>query len=168
MFHRRLDQVSTINIQVASAGSWQKKPKMPQIVAIPLRKCEVASHSGKTSNSAILHDAPVKSMIAAPGHWCPNPAATTCLRVCGNSMAPLTGHGYILAVDSSQHDHAKPDGSIVIAWHKNKGLMVSRLKRYGPTEVLEPENKEYEPIVLNNEKRWKILAKVLWWIGKSS
>jgi len=47
------------------------------------------------------------------------------------------------------------------------GLSVSRLKRYHHTEVLQPENREYESIVLDKKHSWKILAKVLWWIGRA-
>jgi hypothetical protein len=47
------------------------------------------------------------------------------------------------------------------------GLSVSRLKRYGPTEVLQPENGEFQSVVPNGKQKWKILAKVLWWIGKA-
>jgi len=45
-------------------------------------------------------------------------------------------------------------------------LMVSRLQQYDHTEVLQPENREYQPIVLSNKNKWKIFGKVLWWIGK--
>jgi SOS-response transcriptional repressor LexA len=47
------------------------------------------------------------------------------------------------------------------------GLTVSRLKKYGPAEVLQPENGDYESVVLNGKQKWKILARVLWWIGKA-
>ncbi len=80
-------------------------------------------------------------------------------------MIPLIYDGYILAVDSSQTDLSELNGKVVVAWNKDMGLMVSRLQNYDHTEVLQPENKEYESIVLNNKHRWKILAKVLWWIG---
>jgi SOS-response transcriptional repressor LexA len=53
-------------------------------------------------------------------------------------------------------------------WNRDIGLMVSRLQHYDHTQVLQPENKESESIVLNNKHKWKILAKVLWWIGKAS
>ncbi len=82
-------------------------------------------------------------------------------------MMPLINDGYVLAVDSSQTDHSELNDKVVIAWHKDMGLMVSRLHHYDHTEVLQPENKEYESIVLNNKHKWKILAKVLWWIGKA-
>ena len=82
-------------------------------------------------------------------------------------MSPLIYDGYILAVDSSQTDRAKLAGKVVIAWNKDMGLSVSRLQRFDHTEVLQPENREYEPIVLDNKHNWRILAKVLWWIGKA-
>lgn len=82
-------------------------------------------------------------------------------------MNPLIYDGYILAVDSSQTDHAKLEGCIVIAWHKDMGLTVSRLQRYGDAEVLQPENRRYDSIVLDTKLSWKILAKVLWWIGRA-
>lgn len=55
----------------------------------------------------------------------------------------------------------------MIAWHKDKGLTVSRLKRYDHTFVLQSENASYESITFNGKQRWKIVAKVLWWIGKA-
>jgi SOS-response transcriptional repressor LexA len=54
----------------------------------------------------------------------------------------------------------------VIAWRKDKGLTVSRLKRYDHTIVLQSENASYESTTLNSKQRWKIVAKVLWWIGQ--
>ena len=166
-FSKRLRRSSVVHLQFANAGGGSKKLKMPQLVAVPLLKCVAASHGGKGDSAAMLRDAPVESAIAAPNDWCPNPASSQCLRVRGNSMAPLIHDGYILAVDSSQNDRAKLDGQIVIAWNKDKGLTVTRLKRYGQTEVLQPENTEYESIVLNGGEKWIVLAKVLWWIGKA-
>jgi SOS-response transcriptional repressor LexA len=163
----RLSRTNPTNIQIVRAGSGGKKTKTPELVAIPLLKVVAASHGGKGDDSALLDDPPVESMIAAPREWCPNPEATACLRVRGNSMMPLICDGYILAVDSSQTYIPELNGKIVIAWHKDMGLTVSRLQNYDHTEVLQPENGEYKPILLNNKHKWKILAKVLWWIGKA-
>ena len=80
-------------------------------------------------------------------------------------MSPLIHDGYILAVDSSQTEVRGLNGKIVIAWHKDKGLTVSRLHRYDHTLVLRSENPSYEAVTLSAEERWKIVAKVLWWIG---
>ena len=78
------------------------------------------------------------------------------------------GDGYIVAVDSSQTDRSKLDGKIVIAWKRDKGLTVSRFRRYDHTETLQPENPRYESITLGHKNdKWKLIAKVLWWIGKA-
>ena len=166
-FGRQLSRTGTLNFQIASAGSGLKTSKAPQLVAIPLQEVVAASHGERGDSSAILHDAPVESVIAAPQDWCPNPSATTCLRVRGKSMMPLIHDGYILVVDSSQTDPAKLNGKVVIAWHRDMGLTVSRMHHYGNTDVLEAENREYDPIVLNSSQNWKVLAKVLWWIGNA-
>jgi len=156
-----------MDLRIAHAGSGGKKLSAPQLITIPLLKVALASHGGRGDSSTMLHDAPVETMIAAPINWCPNPSTTSCLRVRGNSMMPLIYDGYILAVDSSQTDPSELNDKVVIAWHRDMGLMVSRLHHYDHTEVLQPENKEYGSIVLNNKHKWKIFAKVLWWIGNA-
>jgi SOS-response transcriptional repressor LexA len=164
---KSMRRTNVINFQIANAGGGHKRSKVAQLVAVPLVKVVAASHGENGDSVPTLHDAPVESMIAAPKAWCPNPAATTCLRVKGNSMNPLLYDGYILVADSSQTDPSKLDGKIVIAWHKDKGLTVSRLQAYDHTEVLRAENSAYESVVLNKKHSWRIVAKVLWWIGKA-
>ena len=136
-------------------------------MAIPLLKIVAATNGEKGDNMSILHDAPIESIIAAPKEWCPNPTSTYSLRVRGDSMNPLIYNDYILIVDSSQTNRAKLDGKVVIAWHKNVGLTVSRFRRYDHTEVLHPENREYGSITMDRKNNWKIIAKVLWWIGRA-
>src|SRR5579872_3543361 len=163
----RIHQGPAVDFQTANAGSGGKKLRSPSLVALPLLKVAVATHGGKGYASTLLHDAPVETMIGAPKEWCPNPASTFCLRVAGNSMRPLICDGYILAVDTSQTNLPELNDKVVIAWNKESGLIVSRLQHYDHTEVLQPENKESESIVLNNKNKWNILAKVLWWIAKA-
>jgi SOS-response transcriptional repressor LexA len=163
----RLNRADMPKFQIVRAGAGRVSPKNLQLVAIPLLKVVAASHGQKGDNAPMLQDAPVESMIAAPREWCPNPAAMSCVRVRGDSMSPLIDNGYILAVDSSQTDRSKLDGKIVIAWHKDVGLTVSRLRRYDHTEVLHPENAAYKSVTLDNRNKWKIVGKVLWWIGRA-
>jgi hypothetical protein len=166
---RRLLKTAGPAFEIVNAGGAGKKPSpgKVQLVAIPLLKVAAASHGERGDDTSVLHGAPLESMIAAPKDWCPNPSATSCLRVKGNSMMPLLQDGYIVAVDSSQSERSKLHGKIVIAWHKDMGLTVSRLERYGHTDTLQPENREYQSITLDSNHKWKILAKVLWWIGKA-
>jgi len=82
-------------------------------------------------------------------------------------MNPLIYDGYIVAVDTSQNDRSKLDGKVVIAWQKERGLTISRLRCYGTTEVLQSDNPKYDSVVLHGKAGWKIIARVLWWIGKA-
>jgi len=163
----RRQQIEAQDLEIVHAGAVGKKPEQTQLVAIPLLKIVAATNGQKGDNLSILHEAPVESFMAAPRDWCPNPTSTYSLRVRGNSMAPLIYGDYILVVDSSQTDRSKLHGKIVIAWHKEFGLTVSRFRRYDHTEVLHPENGEYQSITMDRKNQWKIIAKVLWWIGKA-
>jgi SOS-response transcriptional repressor LexA len=165
----RLQRSSFGDLEIVRAGSGARKTHLEKqtLVAIPLLKVVAAAHGETGGHPSNLLSGPVESMIAAPKDWCPNPGHTSCLRVRGNSMTPLIQDGYILAVDSSQNDQIQLNGKIVIAWHKDRGLTVSRLRRFDHTEVLQPENHAYEAITLGAKQRWTILAKVLWWIGKA-
>jgi SOS-response transcriptional repressor LexA len=169
VLRQRLQRSRFADFEIVSAGSGGQKikPDKRQLVAVPLLKVIAAAHGEGGGHASNLLSGPVESMIAAPKDWCPNPSTTSCLRVRGNSMAPLIADSYILAVDSAQNNHTLLDGKIVIAWHKDKGLAVSRFRRYDHTEILEPVNPEYMSIALSGKNRWKILARVLWWIGRA-
>jgi SOS-response transcriptional repressor LexA len=165
----RLRKAQIPRLEIVSAGGSAKKPedKKLQLVAIPLLRTVAASHGDTGDNHVLLQDAPIASMIAAPKEWCPHPSTTSCLCVRGSSMSPLISDGYILVVDFAQNNIGELDSKVVIAWHKDKGLTVSRLKRYDHTFVLQSENASYESITFNSKQRWKIVAKVLWWVGKA-
>ena len=80
---------------------------------------------------------------------------------------PVLHDGYIIVVDKSQTNRRKLYGQIVVASHKEQGLIVSRLQRFDGTEVLVPENREYDSIAISSNN-WRIVAKILWWIGRAS
>ena len=94
------------DLEIVRAGSRAPKTHLVKQtpVAIPLLKVMAAAHGEPGGHPSSLLSGPVEGLIAAPRGWCPNPAATSCLRVRGNSMSPLIQDGCILAVDSSQND----------------------------------------------------------------
>ena len=82
-------------------------------------------------------------------------------------MGPLIHDGYIVAVDYSQTDRSELDGKLVVVWNEDKGLSISRFRRYRGVEELEPENREYESLALGTDRAWRVIGRVLWWIGKA-
>ena len=59
-------------------------------------------------------------------------------------------------------------GQIVIAWHKERGLLVSRLIRFDHMDALVSDRREYEAVSITAlAPEWRIVGKVLWWTGKA-
>jgi len=82
-------------------------------------------------------------------------------------MSPLILDGYLIAVDTSEVSHDDLVGKIVVAWNPEKGLLVSRLIRFDHTDVLVWDHREYVSVSLATESRWRVVGKVLWWIGRA-
>lgn len=149
----------------AAAGAGALKTRStPNVVAIPLVPVHVGP-PGAGDRVLNLDQVEPERMLAAPSDWCPNPSQTVCVRVHGNSMQPLIHDGYIVAVDTSNRERSQLYGSVVIAWNKESGLVVSRLQLFEGVEVFVPDNREYESTPVEKGQSWRILGKVLWWIG---
>jgi phage repressor protein C with HTH and peptisase S24 domain len=156
------------DLELVQAGvhrSTKARRKRDQLVAIPVLPVVAATHGGKGDPATALDQARPETMLAAPSQWCPNPAYTSCLRVRGRSMMPVLHDGYIIVVDTSQTNRLKLYGHIIVAAQKEQGLIVSRLQRFDGTEVLIPENREYDSFPLSTSN-WRIVGKILWWIGR--
>jgi phage repressor protein C with HTH and peptisase S24 domain len=106
-------------------------------------------------------------MLATPFAWCPNPAQTSCIRAKGKSMSPLIADGDIVAVDYSQTNPTDLSGKIVVAWHREHGLSLHRFLLVQGVQMLDSENRDFPPIVLEKDCNWRIIGKVLWWIHKA-
>jgi transcriptional regulator with XRE-family HTH domain len=149
----------------AGGGARQESARKPKMVPIPVLQATVGTHGGQGDRHGNLSHIPTREILGTPPEWCPNPSYTSLLRVRGHSMEPLIRDGDIAAVDSSQTNRAELDGKLVIVTNEEKGLCVSRLRRYPKFDVLESENREYQSVVLGKSSGWRIVARVLWWIS---
>jgi transcriptional regulator with XRE-family HTH domain len=165
--NRRFAENRIFDVQVVKAGS-TKKQSLAQVdlVAIPLLPVH-AGTPGSQGDTSDLTDISAESVLAAPRDWCPNPVSTVCLRVKGNSMSPLILDGYIVAVDTSSTENDELVGQIVVAWHREQGLLVSRLIRFDHMDALVSDRREYEAVSITAGSDWRIVGKVLWWTGRA-
>jgi hypothetical protein len=156
-------------LQVVSAGAGKAVRVNPNdFVAIPLLPVKAATPGEHGDQIADLGQLKPDALWAAPAAWCPNPASTISLRVRGNSMSPLILDGYVIAVDTSEAAPEKLAGRIVVAWsRKTKQLVVSRLIRFDHTYALISDQRENQSVVIARESEWRIVGKVLWWMGKA-
>lgn len=165
-----LNKVDFPDFEIVVAGSGKKRtiPRVKaKLVALPVLAVHAGTHGAKGDQVLDLDQAEVSEMIAAPALWCPNPAATSCLRVRGASMSPMIDDGDIVVVDCTQHDGKELNGKIIVAWHKKTGLTLSRFLMMKGVQLLESENRDYKPISMGRDRNWRIVGKVLWWIRKS-
>jgi SOS-response transcriptional repressor LexA len=81
-------------------------------------------------------------------------------------MAPLISDGSVVAVDLSQFDSAKLNSAIVLAWHKDFGLTIRRLKKFGAAEVLVAESDRTGASTLTLDRNWRILGRIVWWMSR--
>jgi transcriptional regulator with XRE-family HTH domain len=148
----------------AHAGAY---PHRGEIINLPLLKAVVGTHGVPGDRRNSLRTIPSSETIGAPSMWCPNPTYTSMLRVRGHSMEPLIRNGDIIAIDSFQTDRGALCDKIVVAASETAGLCVSRLRRYEDLDVLEGENRQHEPVILNKTSGWRIMGRVLWWISSA-
>jgi phage repressor protein C with HTH and peptisase S24 domain len=126
-----------------------------------------AGTTGVGDNTPNLDQATEISKLAVPTDWSENQSSLRCIRVAGEGMAPLISDGSVVAVDLSQFDSAKLNNSIVLAWHKDFGLIVRRLKKFGATEVLVVESERNGASTLTLDRNWRILGRIVWWMSRS-
>ena len=155
-------------VHVVHAGAEKHQlPAEESFVAIPLLPVHAATPGERGDRVEDLDQLKPSAMLAAPKNWCPNPASTVSLLVRGNSMSPLILDGYIIAVDTSDSSHDDLLGKIVMAWNREKGLLVSRLIRFDHTDVLVSDHREFVSVSLATESRWRVIGRVLWWTGRA-
>jgi len=158
------------HFEIVVAGSGEKRRKVSKkvrLIAIPVLPVQVATRGERGDHRTMLDRVSTEEMIAAPALWCPNPAETSCLRVRGSSMSPLINDGDIIAVDCSQLDPYELSGKIVVAWHRENGLSLSRFLLANGVQLLESENRDYQPVILSKDRNWRLVGKVLWWIQQA-
>jgi hypothetical protein len=154
-------------IVVAGSGKKTKLSTKIKLVAIPVLPVHAGTRGEAGDQQADLDRVAAEAIIAAPEMWCPNPGDTCCLRVKGSSMSTSINDGDIVAVDSSQTDPSNLSGKIVVAWHGDHGLSLARSRRIDGMQLLESENRDYEPVTFGKDRNWRIIGRVLWWIRQA-
>lgn len=164
---------SSTEFEIVHAGNGVKNhrprgaPKL-QMVAIPVLDVHAGTVGQAAGQFTDLETASAEEMIAAPAFWCPNPAQTSGFHVKGTSMSPLINDGDVVIMDASQTDLNALNRKIVVASHRDRGLSLARFVAADGVHLLESENREYDPVILEKDRKWQIVGRVLWWICKGA
>lgn len=133
--------------------------------AVPLLGVTAAT-VGIGDNDPNLEQSPAIGKVMAPGDWTERQVSVRALRVAGEGMAPAITDGSVVAVDLSQYEAAKFHNAVVLAWHKDFGLLVRRLKKFGAAEVLIADADRSGANTLTLDRNWRILGRIIWWLSR--
>lgn len=139
--------------------------KTSTMIGVPLLNTMAGTHGIPGDKRNSLRTIPATEEIAVPAGWCPNPTYTSLIRVSGDSMQPAIRDRDILAVDAYQTERRRLYGDIVLVTSEASGLSVSRLRRYDSIDVLEADDRQYEPVILKKSGGLRIVGRVLWSIS---
>jgi SOS-response transcriptional repressor LexA len=144
-------------------------PPIPQQdVSIPVLKVAVGEGNGVAAGYPMsLADADIEFHIGVPRWWCTETCQVIALRVSGRSMSPLIHNGSVVAVDTSEQTKSKLRDRIVVATRDEQTFRIGWLRESRAEYFLTPENREFAPVAIGNDSRWRIIGRVLWWITSS-
>ena len=149
-----------------------KTSKSPQSAVAELENQSVpvlgvkAGTTEASDNDPNIERSPILARVMAPSEWSETKQSVRCVRIVGDGMAPLIADGSVVAVDLSQFEPAKLNNMIVLAWHKDFGLLIRRLKRFGAAEVLVVDADRSEVSTVTLDRNWRILGRVVWWLSR--
>lgn len=138
--------------------------KRADIVSVPLLRDPAAAGSPRQVEPREIED-----NLPVSRNLLDHPDETTCIRVAGKSMSPILEDGYIVAVDAHKPFSPKhgdmvcaqdPEGGLVLKWYRVASGQPMLVSNYSSREA------PYQPILLSRDRDWKILGKVIWWMGQ--
>jgi SOS-response transcriptional repressor LexA len=152
----------TPELRVIASADWSQRMQaleaLDHFVPVPLLTDAAAAGPPRD-----IAEADIEGYALIPYAWCPDPANFTCLRVRGDSMAPILYDGAIVAVDHSRRDPltlnqkmvaARCEGGVTIKWLE---------RRLEDTWLLVPENKSHPVLTLPRSPDNPIIGMVAWW-----
>lgn len=145
-------------VPVEGSAGTRSLPELEPFVRIPLLKDAAAAGARRE-----ISETDIEGYAVIPADWCPNPAQLTCVRVRGDSMAPILHDGAIVALDHSQRDPQLLHQKMVAARYED-GVTIKWLERHPDGSLrLVPENKSHPTLLLPRTSENPIIARVAWW-----
>jgi SOS-response transcriptional repressor LexA len=155
------------SLRVVAPADWSERFRalegLDHFAPVPLLRDAAAAGSPRE-----LNEADVEGYALIPYAWCPNPANFTCVRVRGDSMAPILHDGALVAIDHTQRDpfalHQK-----MVAARTDDGVTVKWLERRPDGAfALVPENKAYSEKLLAPTRDNPVVGLVAWWWNRQT
>ncbi|HWR36000.1 MAG TPA: S24 family peptidase [Clostridia bacterium] len=166
---RMVSTSSTVKLEVIPArgatreSTGTKLKTQPDLVAVALLKDAAAAGSPRLIDSAAVED-----VLVFRRRSIPHPESTICLRIAGESMTPILEDGFVVCVDTHEQDHSHLYNEMVAARDPDGGVTVKWLRKVGADDMLiaQHTSPRFPPVLLSREPGWRIIGRVLFWIGR--
>jgi SOS-response transcriptional repressor LexA len=136
-----------------------------ETVSIPVLKVAAGDGSEAMSQGQMsVSDADIEFHVGVPRWWCTEACQIIGIRVVGRSMSPLIHNGSVVALDTAEQAKSKLADRIVIATKDERSFKIAWLRESRGEYFLTPENREFPPVSISGDPRWRIIGRVLWWI----
>lgn len=149
-------------LRVVAPADWSERlralERLDHYAPVPLLRDAAAAGPARA-----ISESDIEGYALVHYGWCPDPASFSCLRVRGDSMAPLLNDGAIVGVDHSQRDAGLLHQRMVAARIED-GVTVKWLERQSDGGLwLVPENKVHPTVVLPRSPHNPIIGMVSWY-----
>jgi len=132
--------------------------RLDHYAPVPLLRDAAAAGSPR-----VVSESDIEGYALVHYAWCPDPGNFSCLRVRGDSMAPILHDGAIVGVDHSQREAAMLHQRMVAARYED-GVTIKWLERQPDGSLLlVPENKAHPTVVLPRSADNPVIGMVSWY-----
>ena len=150
------------DLRVVAPADWSDRLRalegLDHYAPVPLLRDAAAAGAAR-----VITEGDVEGYVLVPYGWCPDTQNFSCLRVRGDSMAPVLNDGAIVGVDRAQRDPMMLHQQMVAA-HFDDGVTIKWLERQPTGELLlVPENKSHPTLRLPRSEANPILGAVAWY-----
>jgi len=147
----------------------QGEEKLPKRMG-DLVEVKVLKDPAAAGQPRFIDETEIASFILVPNskELAPHPSALVAVRVEGDSMSPFLNDGYIAVIDTADNSRKALYNDMVAVRDPEGAVTIKWLRRNGPDEILVAHHTSvrHQPMVITGNDDWKVIGKVVWWIGK--
>lgn len=130
----------------------------------------VLRDSAAAGQPRFINEKDIESFILVPNsrEFAPHPSSLVAVKIKGDSMSPFLEDGYIAVIDTADSSRRSLYNEMVAARDPEGAVTIKWLRNNGKEEILMPQHTaiRHQPVIITGNDDWKIIGKVVWWVGK--
>lgn len=161
------DRVNIRDISLVNARKLARRiiDKKATVVLLPLLDSTVYGNESPPEPPISLKQAKTMEVFMAPLSCCPHPENMLCMKLSGDSMAPIIPNNAVLCIDTEVTQREELNRRISVFSHRDQGFKVGRFQHLPLSDTLVPLNRDSDLINVSDKSKWKVVGEVVWWLA---